>query len=113
MNSKDLLKTIGKYKYPIIVLVIGLLLISLPKSSNASSDKQTNLNDEERLEYILQRCDGVGDVSVLISENGAVIVCDGADNPGVMLAVTNAARAFTGFSSDKIQVLKITFDIGG
>ena len=113
MNAKDFFKSIGQYKYPIIVLVSGLLLITMPISSSSSEKKDTQLNDEERLEYILRQCNGVGDASVLISDNGAVIVCDGADDPGVLLAVTNAAKAFTGFSSDRIQVLKTTIDIGG
>lgn len=38
---------------------------------------------------------------------GAVIVCQGADNPAVKLAVTDAVSRLTGLGSDKISVLKM------
>lgn len=38
---------------------------------------------------------------------GAVIVCQGADNPAVRLAVTEAVSRLTGLGSDKISVLKM------
>ena len=38
---------------------------------------------------------------------GAVIVCQGADNPTVKLAVTEAVSRLTGLGSDKISVLKM------
>jgi stage III sporulation protein AG len=37
---------------------------------------------------------------------GAVIVCQGADNSAVRLAVSEAVSALTGLSSDKISILK-------
>ena len=38
---------------------------------------------------------------------GAVVVCSGADNAGVRLAVTQAVSAVTGLGSDKITVVKM------
>lgn len=38
---------------------------------------------------------------------GAVVVCQGADNPSVRLAVTEAVARLTGLGSDKISVLKM------
>jgi len=38
---------------------------------------------------------------------GAVVVCSGADNAGVKLAVTQAVSAVTGLGSDKITVVKM------
>lgn len=43
---------------------------------------------------------------MLISDEGVVIVCDGAENSGVKLSILKAAEVFTGFSSDKIEILK-------
>ena len=37
---------------------------------------------------------------------GAVVVCQGAENPGVRLAVTQAVAALTGLGSDRIMVIK-------
>ena len=62
---------------------------------------------------MLRKCDGVGDVTVLLSDTGAVILCDGADNAAVKLSVVKAVEAFTGFSSDSIQVIKTAPNIGG
>ena len=39
---------------------------------------------------------------------GAVIVCAGADDANVRLGLTEAAKAFTGFGSDDITILKLT-----
>jgi len=38
---------------------------------------------------------------------GAVVVCQGADRPGVQLAVIQAVSVVTGISSDRITVLKM------
>lgn len=38
---------------------------------------------------------------------GAVIVCQGADDPSVRLAVVNAVRCVTGLGADDISVLKM------
>ena len=105
MNAKNILKKLEKYKYPVLVLLIGLVLILLPSNGSGDSSDDIKLDDELRLENALENCRGVGNATVLISDNGAVIVCDGADNPQVKLAVIKAAESFTGYSSDKIQVL--------
>ena len=38
---------------------------------------------------------------------GAIVVCQGADNPTVKLAITQAVSRIVGLSSDKICVLKM------
>lgn len=96
---------LSKYKYPIIVLLVGLILLLLPTRSK-SIEKSAATDDELRLERILENTVGVGEASVLISGNGVVVVCDGADNSGVKLSIIKAAEVFTGFSSDKIEILK-------
>ena len=52
-------------------------------------------------------------MTALLSETGAVIVCDGADDAAVRLSIIKAVEAFTGFSSDSIQVIKTAPNIGG
>lgn len=44
--------------------------------------------------------------SVLPTFRGAVVLCDGADNAAVRLAVTQAVGTVCGLSSDRITVLK-------
>ncbi len=96
---------LSKYKYPILVFLLGMLLLLMP--SSRKSEEKTNATDEEkRFEYVLENSEGVGNASVLISDEGVVIVCDGAENSGVKLSILKAAEVFTGFSSDKIEILK-------
>ena len=106
MKAKEILEKLGKYKYPLIVLIIGLILISLPSGSRSNASGNTQNEDEQRLSKILESCEGVGKANVLLSENGAVIVCDGAADPEVRLNIINATEAFTGLGCDEIQVLK-------
>ena len=44
--------------------------------------------------------------NVLPTFRGAVVLCDGAENAEVRLAVTQAVGAVCGLSSDRITVLK-------
>ena len=82
-------------------------------SSGADKSDNTAADDEIRLETVLQKCEGVGEAKVLLSENGAVIVCQGAEDPEVRLSIIKAVEAFTGFTSDRIQVLKTALNMGG
>lgn len=113
MKMGDKLKAqLNKFKYTLLALVLGLIIMLLPigESSSRSISSQT---DEQRLATVLQRCDGVGNVTALLSDTGAVIVCDGADDAAVRLSIIKAVEAFTGFSSDSIQVIKTAPNIGG
>lgn len=38
---------------------------------------------------------------------GAIVICQGADDPGVRLSITNAVCKVTGLGADKIAVLKM------
>lgn len=150
---------LGKYKYPILILLVGLLLMLLPAGSDqepAQSPGETHCPEEsleERLEQILSSIDGAGQVSVLLTEEkgreriyqtdsqsqadtsrsddtvlvedaqrnesglirqtlepkyrGAVILCQGAADPNVRLAIVNAVRCVTGLGADVISVLKM------
>ena len=120
MKMGDKLKAqLNKFKYPLLALVLGLIIMLLPigesssRSISSQTDEQRLATDEQRLATVLQRCDGVGNVTALLSDTGAVIVCDGADDAAVRLSVIKAVEAFTGFSSDSIQVIKTAPNIGG
>ena len=107
MKMGDKLKAqLNKFKYPLLALVLGLIIMLLPIGVSSQTD-------EQRLAAVLQRCDGVGNVTALLSDTGAVIVCDGADDAAVRLSIIKAVEAFTGFSSDSIQVIKTAPNIGG
>lgn len=150
----------GKYKYPILVALVGLGLMLLPSEQEATEPveppRAVESSLEERLEALLGRIEGAGQVSVLLTEKegsqtlyqtdsqtdaddsgsrrtddtvliedenrtesglvrqtlgpvyrGAVILCQGADDPSVKLAVVEAVRCVTGLGADQISVQKM------
>ena len=153
-----------KYRYALLVLAIGLVLMVLPGKKDgadmvevtAQSEIQTELDIEQKLASILSRVDGAGEVQVILSVaageetvyqtnddssndadssrvdintvtvtdsernecglvrqvnpavyQGAVIVCQGADNPAVKLALVDAISKLTGLGANRISVLKM------
>ncbi len=99
------LKTLGKYKYIILLVFCALVLLLLPTGSGSDKGAQEASDAEARLEYVLSDIAGAGRVRVLYSEEGAAIVCDGADSAQVRLAIVQAVSAYTGLGSDRITVL--------
>ena len=151
----------GKYKYVLLVVALGLLLMLCPVKSDtkpviqqqAQAVQQISITDE--LCSILGQIRGVGRVRVMITERtgsqthyqtdesgtqnsdsitndsrtvlittagseegliksvsapvyqGAIVVCQGADDPAVRLAVSQAVASVTGVSMDRISVLKM------
>ena len=147
----------AKYKYPILVVLVGLGLLLLPdrEASLAPVPQETvsEVSLERRLEELLSQVQGAGQVRVLLTEEtgretvyqtdvqsdsdshrsedtvlvedssrnetglvrrtmepryrGAVILCQGADIPGVKLAIVEAVRCVTGLGADEISVQKL------
>ena len=88
----------------LIILLAGILLMLLPSGEK----REVNVpSAQEALAEILSKTQGVGDARVLISESGVVVACTGASNAAVRLDIWRAVRAYTGFGSDKITILKL------
>lgn len=158
-NKKTVLDYLKKYKFMILVLLAGMVLMMWPdaeeaKETPAPVTREISLQDS--LESILEEISGAGQVSVLLTQSageetiyqtdenssvqdngnstqrktvlvsgagreemglvkkvkaptylGAVVVCQGADNASVRLAIVEAVRSATGLSSDRISVLKM------
>ena len=158
-SKKAILDYLKKYKFMILVLLAGMVLMMWPdaeepKQTPAPAIREISLQDS--LESILEEISGAGQVSVLLTQSageetiyqtdenssvqdngnstqrktvlvsgagreeiglikkvkaptylGAVVVCQGADNASVRLAVVEAVRSATGLSSDRISVLKM------
>ena len=150
---------LAKYKYPILVVLVGLGLMLLPPAKAQPLPTEPAAVEpslEERLEALLSRIDGAGRVSVLLTQKegpqtlyqtdsqldsadsgtrrtddtvliedenrtesglirqtlgpvyrGAVVLCEGADDPGVKLAIVEAVRCVTGLGADQISVQKM------
>ncbi len=152
-----------KYKYAVIILLVGILLMMLPgnlfgsKKENQVTEKITQRESvQAQLENILSYIQGAGNVKVMLKELsgeetvyqanenisisdsskdtktdvitvtdqnrneyglvkqvnppkylGAIIICQGGDDPSVRLAITDAVSKITGLGADKIAVLKM------
>ncbi len=95
------------YKYVLIVALAGLALMLWPsggRGGNASPGEASG--EESRLAAVLTQIEGVGQARVLLSEEGAVVVCPGADSPSVCLRVTRAVRCYTGLGADEVEIFK-------
>ncbi|MDR0857718.1 MAG: hypothetical protein LBN97_01660 [Oscillospiraceae bacterium] len=108
----------GKYKYVLIVLAAGLLLLILPKTDSGSGDSSvlardgpglhsaySQTPDEAKLSALLSQIDGAGEVRIALSENGAVVISQ-SSAASVRLELTNAITAYTNLTSNKIIILK-------
>ncbi len=113
------MKALGKNKYVFMVVALALVLMLLPsgktKGLAASSGQGAQLQssgiavdtESARIGEFLSHMEGVGETKVLLSAEGAVIVCQGAEDVSVRYCVTNAVSAYTGLGSDKIRVIKM------
>lgn len=149
-----------KYKYVLLVVALGLVLMLWPGKKEIQTLQSTpqpvqQPSITEELTAILGQIRGVGRVRVMVTEQsgsqthyqtdisgtqdsdsstrdsrtvvissggaeeglitsvsppvymGAVVVCQGADDPSVRLAVSQAVASVTGISTDRISVLKM------
>ena len=102
-EMKNALRKLGKYRTPLIILLLGVLLMLLPTGKSA----ETNGETAPDMAQLLSCAEGVGEAMVLVSENGVVVVCRGADSAAVRLNILNAVHSCTGFSAEKITILKM------
>lgn len=162
--SEKIILLFKKYRYAVLVLAIGLILITIPtgkKNDNTAEIVQetvsvTQKTTDEQLSVLLSKIDGAGEVEVMLTvaegeeivyqENadtssntdlyssktntvtvtdsqknqsglirqvippkflGAIVLCQGADDPSVKLAIVDAVSKITGLGADCISVLKM------
>ena len=164
MAGEKLISYVKKYKFVALVALVGIVLLLLPSGSQEekTAAEPANVSEgyslaetERRMEQVLGRIRGVGQVQVMLTlksgsslqlaENrsdslrdsevqqdrdvvtlnrgsgyedvvvteqtypvyqGAVVVCQGAGDSGVHLAVVQAVSVLTGLGSDKITVVQ-------
>jgi stage III sporulation protein AG len=160
MNTfRKLAEKLGGAKYALLVLLLGALLLLLPRcgGSGKSAAVQTSASSPEglrapdfdlaaqeaKLSAAVSSVAGAGRTQVVLAVRssamreraaedgeavvvsqgsgkqaavelrwlypeyrGALVVCQGAADPQVRLAVTEAVRALTGLGADKITVLR-------
>ena len=112
-------KSLLKNRYLLLVLGLALVLIFLPSekgdpagsaSGQGSALESSGIpmdTESARIAAFLSEMEGVGETRVLLSAEGAVVLCAGAEESSVRLSVTNAVSVYTGLGSDKIRVIKM------
>ncbi len=103
---KEKLQKLDKFKYPLLVALIGVTILLLP--TGAKEGENVEVQTVEVLQSALEHIEGVGEVQVIISDKGAVVVCAGAANAETRLDIIKAVCTYTGFGSDKVTVLKMS-----
>lgn len=156
MWSEKLQKWLEKYKYLVLVLLVGVGLMLIPSRNEEKSTKGVVKENSiqipsitEELEGILSNIKGAGKVKVMLTVKmgeqtiyqtdspasdrqdtviitdedraqngliqqivspvyrGAIILCQGADNANVCLAIKEAVSKVTGLDTSEISVLKM------
>lgn len=104
-KGKALWKKLSEFRYVLLVAAVGLLLILWPTGSTAPAAAESR-EEELRVAALLSQIEGVGEAQVLLSDSGAVVVCDGADSASVCLKITQAVKCYTGLGADEVQIFK-------
>lgn len=97
---KELNAKLKAYRFPLLIIAVGIALMLLPSAAGNETAEPGNLGEA------LSMTQGVGEAYVLISDNGVVVVCDGASNAATRLEIITAVKTYTGFGADQITVLK-------
>ena len=158
-SGQKLLVLLEKYKFVLLVILTGIVLLTLPDlGGSATAREQAAAMEsaglafdldglERKLADTLSRVEGAVKTStrqvlaqdastsqkegeteesrstVVVSQGsgreeavplqqiypqfqGALVVCEGADDPGIRLAMVEAVSALTGLGSDKISICK-------
>lgn len=124
VDRRSLRRILSENKYVLLVLALGLVLLLLPRSKSTAAQSAPGTGppagvgtpmeasgipvdtESQRLAALLSAIRGVGPgAQVLLSRNGAVVVCAGAEDARVRLDVTMAVSAYTGLGSDRILVV--------
>ena len=88
-----------------VLSALGLMLL------NSTGDTSDRLPEEVRLERLLERVDGVGDVDVMITVDdggkpvAAAVVAKGLDDIGTRLQIQSAIQALLDIEPNRIRII--------
>ena len=104
----DALRGARKIEIWIIIAILCALMV-LGLGDGQRSETGAN-GDEYRLQRILSRIDGAGEVGVMLSESdgklqGCVVAAEGAREIAVMLQLQRAVQALTGLDLEHIEIV--------
>lgn len=101
----------GKYSAYILVAIFAAILL-LALSFYWREEPSGGSATEKRLEQIISRIEGVGDLQIMVNETeeevlGVIVVCEGADRLSVRLDVLDAVSTALGISRGSIQIYEM------
>lgn len=99
----------GKYKYILLIILLGMVLLWLPESGDKEPAAQPQIAEEirdaaEELEEILAQMDGVGKVNVMLSQARGEEVLYQTDEDQTVSADTDSLRRDTVIITDENRV---------
>ncbi len=103
-GMKKLWEGLRAWKYVLLVAALGLVLLAIPGGGTAA---ESGADEESRLEALLGRMEGVGEVEVLLSEAGAAVVCQGAESAETRWDICQVLRCYAGFGTERIGIFKM------
>ena len=84
-----------------------ILTISQEQELVFQTDKDSRSDGSNREETVLSGNEGVVKTKRSPVYQGALIACEGAESPSVVLAIRSAVKSLTGLSGDQISVIQI------
>ena len=132
LRTVNLLESLKRYKYVLLVAALGVFLLLLPdgeeRAAGAAGISAAEDFDRLALQKEMERIpsggaeqarraetvvggSGIG-AGVVVTQSrypefiGALVVCEGGGSSAVRLAVTQAVSALTGLPSDRITVVR-------
>jgi len=108
-NEKEKLKELAKkYRWAILIFILGVGFLMMPTSVSENEEPMVpSITESSGIGETVSLIEGVGASKVLVTENGAVVVCEGAESSSVCYDITRAITASTGLQSDEIAIIKM------
>ena len=106
-RASELLEKLGGLKYALFAAAVGLAMMLWPSGTGGKDAEGSPSSEELRLAALLTQIEGVGRTEVLLSESGAAVVIEGAEESSVRLAVTQAVRCYTGLGANEVTIFKM------
>lgn len=105
MDRSKSIEWIRKYRYVLLILLIGIGLMLLPVHQQTQEKSEAPMREdmESRLESILCRIEGAGEVAVMLTESGGEEIVYQTDGEGAdTVLITDAQRCEQGLIRTRI-----------
>ena len=93
----------------VVLVVLGIIVLAVLLIPARGSEKTEALGEEEKLEALCSRIEGVGECHVMVTyREGEVyavaIVCSGADDPKVRAKLVELVTSVYGIGANRVSI---------